>query len=110
MSKEKTKTIFSIRFKKLNKKVLEFANLQSNFSDAVSYLIEKEIAENGLRDLSDFIPAKRSLEYLSSQKSDKKLKQESQRNKEKIQDDVKEEESIEKNNISSIIPEEYLDF
>lgn len=60
---KKQRTEFSIRFKKSKKQVIEFANLQGNFNDTITYLIEKEIAENGIRNLQMFIPIERNEEY-----------------------------------------------
>lgn len=57
------KTQWRIRFRKNKHKVIEWAEAQGNFNDAVTYLIEKEIAENGIRNLENFIPAKRTSEY-----------------------------------------------
>lgn len=45
--------------------VEEFLSKQTNFSDSIMYLIEKEIAENGIRNLGEFIPQVRSKEYWS---------------------------------------------
>lgn len=39
--------------------VLEFLMKQTHLSDALRYLVEKEIAENGIRDLSKYIPSVR---------------------------------------------------
>ena len=67
MASKKDPTRFSGKFKKgVDSKVLEWMELQDNFSDAVAYLIEKEIAENGIRNLVNFIPQKRSKEYFKS--------------------------------------------
>lgn len=41
--------------------IIEFIEKQSNLNDAIRYLIEKEITENGIRDLVKFIPAKREI-------------------------------------------------
>lgn len=46
--------------------VTNWALLQSNLNDALNYLIEKEIAENGLRNLADIIPSKRTPKYFES--------------------------------------------
>lgn len=43
--------------------VEEFLSKQTSFSDSIMYLIEKEIAENGIRNLGEFIPQVRSKEY-----------------------------------------------
>lgn len=58
---------FSGRFRQdCSKEILEFVKTQSNFSNAISYLIEKEIHENGLRDLAEVIPPIRSREYFEN--------------------------------------------
>jgi hypothetical protein len=46
--------------------IISFIEKQSNFNDAIRYFIEKEIAENGIRDLSNYIPAKRNIESLKT--------------------------------------------
>lgn len=57
----------SVKFKNDTKEeVLKFVKMQSNFSDAITYLIEKEIFENGIRDLSKFIPSVRTNEYFEN--------------------------------------------
>ena len=44
-------------------RIREFLELQSGgYSDVLRYLIEKEIAENGIRDLTALIPARRSID------------------------------------------------
>ena len=54
---------FTIRFKNtVDPRIIEFANLQDNFSDTILYLIEKEIGENGIRNLQTVIPPVRSIE------------------------------------------------
>jgi len=55
--------IFTVRFKKDNTGPEKWARMQGNLSDAITYLIEKEIAENGFRDLQEHIPVKRSPVY-----------------------------------------------
>ena len=42
--------------------IMEWVNMQDNFTDSVRYLIENEIRENGLRNLQKYIPATRTLE------------------------------------------------
>lgn len=49
--------------------VLDWLNLQSKYSDSIRFLIQKEIAENGLRNLQGFIPQSRSIESLRNQLS-----------------------------------------
>ena len=64
------KKAFPVKFKKDEAaEVLEFANIQSNFCDTIRYLIEKEISENGVRNLQKFIPPVRDAEYFNSNKS-----------------------------------------
>lgn len=55
----------SLSFKRnVEPEVLEFLEKQSNYSDSILYLIQKEIAENGIRDMQLFIPSRRSIESL----------------------------------------------
>ncbi|MGL5381743.1 hypothetical protein [Clostridium sp.] len=52
----------TIRFKKdVDKRIIDFASMQENFSDTVLYLIEKEIAANGMRNLQEHIPGVRNI-------------------------------------------------
>lgn len=58
----KIRSQFSVRFKNtVDPRVLEFANCQSNFTDTILYLIEKEIAENGVRNLQQHVPLVRNI-------------------------------------------------
>ena len=53
---------FSVRFKNtVDQRVIDFANCQSNFTDTILYLIEKEIAENGIRNIQEHVPTVRDL-------------------------------------------------
>ena len=52
---------FSVRLK--NDELIAFVNAQGNLNDTITYLIEKEIAENGIRNLQNIIPAKRDKNY-----------------------------------------------
>lgn len=47
-----------------DKRIVKFLDIQDNFADTFRYLIEKEIAENGVRDLSLFIPSKRNIDIM----------------------------------------------
>lgn len=47
--------------------LMDWINLQTTYSDSIRYLIQKEIAENGLRNLQGFIPQSRSIESMKSQ-------------------------------------------
>ena len=40
-------------------RLFEFSEIQDNFSDSALFLIQKEIYENGIRDLAEVIPQKR---------------------------------------------------
>lgn len=51
------------------KEVLEFLEIQDNLGDSIRYLIQKEIAENGVRNLQEYIPAKRNKEYFKNIKA-----------------------------------------
>ena len=55
-----------IRFKNgVRQAILDFVKEQSNLSEVVTYLIEKEIYENGIRNLVEYIPMIRTDEYFS---------------------------------------------
>lgn len=92
------KSQISIRLKKnTDVRVIEFINMQSNLSDTILYLIEKEIAKNGIRNLQMIIPAVRNIlpETLSI-------------NKPLIENIDKQEEKFSENN-KICIPDEYID-
>lgn len=54
-----------ISFRPKDDNIEKWINAQSpgTMSDAINYLIEKEIHENGTRDLCKFVPAHRDKEY-----------------------------------------------
>ncbi len=57
-----------IRFKNtISTKVKEFIKAQTNFSEAVTFLIEKEVYENGIRNLIKYIPALRDEDFFENQ-------------------------------------------
>lgn len=59
----RTKIIKSISFpSEPEKEIMDFINLQSNLSDTVYYLLQKEIAENGIRNLQQWIPQERTVD------------------------------------------------
>lgn len=61
---KKLKTRYSIRFRNTtDNDLIEFASLQTNFTDTIRYLIEKEIYSNGIRNLQEFIPTERDEKY-----------------------------------------------
>lgn len=47
--------------------IFKWLELQDIYSDSIRYLIQKEIAENGLRNLQHFIPSKRTIESMREQ-------------------------------------------
>ncbi|CAM4047902.1 hypothetical protein L1N85_19355 [Paenibacillus alkaliterrae] len=47
--------------------IFQWLNMQGIYSDSIRYLIEKEIAENGLRNLQHFIPSKRNIQAMKEQ-------------------------------------------
>ena len=57
---------FIYRFLKKSEKAKEWLKSQSHPEDALLYLIEKEIYENGIRDLSYVIPRIRSDEHFAA--------------------------------------------
>lgn len=78
------------------KDILEFLEIQDNLGDSIRYLIEKEIVENGVRNLQEYIPAKRNKEYFR-----KVSKQNKSREIENVlQNKELEEKIIENNNLS----------
>lgn len=54
---------YSIRFRKCDKELIEFAKMQSNFTDSIRYLIEKEIHQHGYRNLQAVIPTNRDVNF-----------------------------------------------
>ncbi|MGU3473141.1 hypothetical protein ACLBWT_18585 [Paenibacillus sp. D51F] len=46
--------------------LMDWVNMQSMYSDSIRYLIQKEIAENGLRNLQLFIPQFRTIDSLKT--------------------------------------------
>lgn len=60
---EKNEKRFSVRL--TDGKLIEFVDKQSNLNDTITYLIEKEVAENGVRNLQSLIPAKREISYFN---------------------------------------------
>ncbi|WP_054943719.1 hypothetical protein [Paenibacillus ihuae] len=47
--------------------VMEWLNMQTLYSDSIRYLIQKEIAENGLKNLQLYVPQFRTIESLKTQ-------------------------------------------
>jgi hypothetical protein len=64
--KNNIKTRYSIRFRDNDNELMKFASAQTNFTDSVRYLIEKEIFENGVRNLQEYIPSNRDNNYFQS--------------------------------------------
>lgn len=56
---------YSIRLN--SKELIEFANKQSNFTDTIRFLIEKEIFNYGIRNLQEIIPEKRDKTYFEKE-------------------------------------------
>jgi hypothetical protein len=47
--------------------IMEWLNLQVTYSDSIRYLIQKEIAENGLRNLQLYVPQTRTIASIKAQ-------------------------------------------
>lgn len=62
IKKEKDRRLLAT-FKSEEKVVINFLNLQDNQTNAIRYLIMKEVKENGYRNLINIIPAKLTEEY-----------------------------------------------
>jgi len=52
-----------VNIKQNEKLCLDFINKQDNYTNAIKFLIMKEVKENGLRNLNNFIPANVSEDY-----------------------------------------------
>ena len=78
MEKKKTNR-YSLNFGKAHEKIIEWCEYQTNFSDAIKYLIEEEMKRNGIRNLQEFIPSIRHVpsNILKVTNSDIELDQES---------------------------------
>ncbi|WP_034869095.1 hypothetical protein [Clostridium lundense] len=61
---------YSFRFHKDDNSLIEFAEKQTNFTDTIRYLIQKEIYENGIRNLQEHIPTTRDDEYFKKIKNE----------------------------------------
>lgn len=89
-----------------DKRIIKFLDIQTNFADTFRYLIEKEIAENGVRDLSLFIPSKRNIDFMRESlgiDNDKFLEQEIEiLNDESIIIQKKEKRKNKKNNTENL--------
>lgn len=59
MDKKKKTNRYSLNFEKAHDKIIEWCEYQSNFSDAIKYLIEEDMKKNGIRNLQEFIPSVR---------------------------------------------------
>jgi hypothetical protein len=49
--------------------IMDWLNLQGMYSDSIRYLIQKEIAENGLRNLQLYVPQARTIDSIKLQMS-----------------------------------------
>lgn len=62
-NKKEIQGSFSVKFKETtDKRVLKFVASQSNLTDTILYLIQKEISQNGIRDLQTIIPPIRDID------------------------------------------------
>lgn len=51
----------------VDERVIQFINIQDNLTDSIIYLIEKDIAEYGVRNLQEVAPYRRTIESLKAQ-------------------------------------------
>ena len=97
-----------IRFKNnLDEKVIDFIEKQSNFSETMTYLIEKELYENGNRDLVYHIPIVRNQEYFESLFNKQPIEVKTLDN-EQDEQDKKENETFDK--LKKLISRSYMDW
>lgn len=61
MEKKNKTNRYSLNFGKAHEKIVEWCEYQTNFSDAIKYLIEEEMKKNGIRNLQEYIPSVRSI-------------------------------------------------
>ncbi len=54
-----------------NESVINWLNMQSNLSDSIRYLIENDIARNGVRNLQEHIPAIRKPVFTANAASER---------------------------------------
>lgn len=99
MSEKTLKSSYSFRPRQDEaEEIKQFLMKQTNFGDAIRYLIEKEIMENGIRDMSKHIPAKRDIFIPGKKeikvKSLKKTKDKENAPKNSIKVDVKTSEKV----------------
>lgn len=72
-NKKEIQSSFSIKFKDTtDNRVLKFVAMQSNITDTILYLIQKEIAQNGIRDLQTIIPRIRDIDNFFDENSQSK--------------------------------------
>lgn len=72
-NKKEIQSSFSIKFKDTtDNRVLKFVAMQSNITDTILYLIQKEIAQNGIRDLQTIIPRIRDIDNFFDENSQDK--------------------------------------
>jgi hypothetical protein len=91
-----------IRFKNdVNPKVLDWMEKQGNATEAIVYLIEKEIFENGIRDMELYIPIKRADEYFENllNKKPAEIKKETKAKAKPEKKEVEQEAPTHKNTI-----------
>lgn len=102
--KKLERTVYSLRLnKKTDNKVRQWLAEQSNINNSLLYLIEKEILENGIRDLQLIVPARRNI----SSNTELSDKIDSANSKEKINIESNNSVGIVDNKIKSI-PSGYL--
>lgn len=72
-NKKEIQSSFSIKFKDTtDNRVPKFVAMQSNITDTILYLIQKEIAQNGIRDLQTIIPRIRDIDNFFDENSQSK--------------------------------------
>lgn len=106
------KRTYTIRLRKdENENILKFCSEQQNFGDTIRYLIQKEIYENGVRNLQDYIPARRNEEYFKDLKKNNQVNStEDKKSNVKIEEKTEKDEgnSDKKNANLPNVPECYL--
>lgn len=80
--------------------ILMWINAQSVYGDSMRYLIQKEIAENGIRNIQEFVPRSRDIESVRRQLIQEKMIQSELKPIETLSDDIVEIGKYSENNAS----------
>lgn len=98
MSDNKDRRVMLTFKQETEQSCIKFIEMQDNYTNAIRYLILKEIKENGYRNLNKFIPAQVTEDYFNYNYSAPKN---TNTNFQPITDSLKKDESLSKVNIET---------